>query len=215
MKKSLCILSAMLLILSFSSKAQVFTLGIKGGVNLAQLKLGNELTSSSIGSNFQQSLDTKTGYVAGIYARIGNKLFIQPEVLVSAKGGTLNILKGGSTANKETVDVEYTNIDVPLLVGYKFGILRLNAGPMASFNVQSGASLNDAIKGYTTNGVGDAFKNAAYGYQVGGGLDLGALSLDVRYEGSLSEVTAIDLSNKVNFSQKSNLWQLTLGLKIL
>jgi len=184
-----------------------FSLGIRGGINFSSLKTDN---TQSVGVNLQQSLDTKTGYVGGVYARIGSKFFIQPELIFSAKGGSVNFLKNGSST--QTVAIDYTNIDVPLLVGIKFGPLRLNAGPMASFTV-SNKGLDEAIKTYSSN-VGESFKKASYGYQVGGGLDLGSLSIDLRYEGSLSEVAALNSSN-INFSQKSNLWQLTLGLKIL
>jgi hypothetical protein len=83
---------------------------------------------------------------------------------------------------------------------------------MASFKLSSTAT-SEELKTYSSN-VGESFKNAAYGYQVGGGVDVGSFSVDLRYEGSLSEVTIVDLTNKVNFSQKGNLWQLTLGLKL-
>jgi hypothetical protein len=208
MKKQMFILLAILLIGKLDDSKAQFSLGIRGGVNLAQLK--TDFKTQSFGDNLQQSLDTKLGYVGGIYARIGTKFFIQPELIFSAKGGSINVLKSGSTT--QTFDIEYTNFDVPLLLGVKAGPIRINAGPMASFKVSS-KGLDDALKSYSSN-VGQSFKNAAYGYQVGGGVDIGSLSVDLRYEGSLSEVTVVDLTNKVNFSQKGNLWQLTLGLKL-
>jgi hypothetical protein len=202
-------LLALLFVLVFA-KANIsfaqFSLGIRGGVNFSQLKTDN---TQSIGANLQQSLDTKTGYVGGVYARIGSKLFLQPEVIFSAKGGSVNILKNGTS---QTVAIDYTNFDVPLLIGYKFGPIRLNAGPMASFTV-SNNGLDEALKSVSSN-LGESFKKASYGYQAGGGVDLGSLSLDLRYEGSLSEVSALSTSN-INFSQKGNLWQLTLGLRLL
>ena len=191
------------------SSAQ-FTIGIKGGVNFSTLK--TDFKTQSFGDNLQQSLDTKTGYVGGIYVRIGNKFFVQPEFIFSAKGGSLNILKGGTTNTSQTVAIEYTNFDIPLMVGFKVGPLRLNAGPMASFKI-SDKGLDEALKAYSNN-VNESFKNASYGYQAGGGLDIGALSVDLRYEGSLSEVTG-NTFNNINFTQKGNLWQLTLGLRLL
>lgn len=187
-----------------------FTIGLKGGVNLSQLK--TDFKTQSFGDNLQQSLDTKIGYVGGVYVRIGTKFFVQPEFIFSAKGGSVNILKGGSTSTSQTVAIEYTNVDVPLMIGFKFGPLRLNAGPMASFKV-SDKGLDEALKSYSSN-VSESFKNASYGYQAGGGLDVGSFSLDLRYEGSLSEVAGNTFRN-INFTQKGNLWQLTLGLKLL
>jgi hypothetical protein len=209
MKKLMFILFSILLIGKLNDSQAQFSLGIRGGVNLAQLK--TDFKTQSFGDNLQQSLDTKIGYVGGIYARIGTKFFIQPELIFSAKGGSINVLQSGSTT--QTFDIEYTNLDVPVLLGIKAGPIRINAGPMASFKISSDG-LNEALKSYSSN-VGESFKNAAYGYQVGGGVDIGSLSVDLRYEGSLSEVTVVDLTNKVNFSQKGNLWQLTLGLKLL
>jgi Outer membrane protein beta-barrel domain len=209
MKKQLFILFAILLIGKLNESQAQFTLGIKGGINLAQLK--TDFKSQSVSELWKQSLDTQLGYAGGVYARIGSKLFIQPELIFSAKGGSLNILPANGSVEK-TIAIDYTNLDIPLLIGYKFGPIRINGGPMASFKLSSEAT-NEELKTYSSN-VGESFKNAAYGYQVGGGIDIGSLSVDLRYEGSLSEVTVVDLTNKVNFSQKGNLWQLTLGLKL-
>ncbi len=230
MKKALFLFSIIMFSLSTlnAQKSDFFCMGIKGGVNLSQLKTGDFLAVRFDGSgkainyngqtlkdNLNQSLDTRTGYVGGIYARFGRKIFIQPEVIFSAKGGSLNILQGGANSTSQIVDVEYTSFDVPLMIGLKLGPLHLNGGPVASFNVSSNQKLNDALKNYTANGLDNAFKKAAYGYQVGGGLDIFRLSLDVRYEGSLSEVSLAPLKDSnLSFSQKSQLWQVTLGYRI-
>lgn len=210
MNKKLLILLFVLAFVKGNDSYAQFTIGIKGGVNLSQLK--TDFKTQSFGDNLQQSLDTKTGYVGGVYMRIGTKFFIQPEFLFSAKGGSVNILKGGSTTTSQTLSIEYTNFDIPVLLGFKVGPLRINAGPMASFKITD-KGLDEELKAYSSN-VGESFKNASYGYQAGAGVDLGALSLDLRYEGSLSEVTG-NTFNNINFTQKGNLWQLTLGLRIL
>jgi hypothetical protein len=207
MNKKLLILFFFFTLAKVNASHAQFSLGIRGGINFSQLK--TDFKSQSFSDNLQQSLDTKTGYVGGVYVRIGSKFFIQPELIFSAKGGSINILKNGT---QQSVAIDYTNIDVPLLVGLKVGPLRINAGPMASFTVSS-KGLDEAIKTYSSN-LGESFKKASYGYQAGGGVDLGSLSLDLRYEGSLSEVSSLSSSN-INFSQKGNLWQLTLGLRLL
>lgn len=210
MNKKLLFLLFVLAFAKGNASLAQFTIGIKGGVNVSQLK--TDFKSQSFGDNLQQSLDTKTGYVGGVYVRIGSKFFVQPEFIFSAKGGSVNILKGGTTSTSQTVAIEYTNFDIPVMIGFKVGPLRLNAGPMASFKI-SDKGLDEALKAYSSN-VEESFKNASYGYQAGGGVDIGALSLDVRYEGSLSEVTGNKFNN-INFTQKGNLWQLTLGLRLL
>ncbi|MFC0181548.1 Outer membrane protein beta-barrel domain-containing protein [Pseudarcicella hirudinis] len=228
MKKVILTLALMSFVFFKVNAQSFFSFGIKGGVNLAKLKTGNflavrldgngkpvEYNGTTLKDNIQESLDSRTGYVGGVYARFGRKFFIQPELLFSAKGGSLNILKGGQNAGSETIQIEYTNFDVPLLLGYRIGLLHLNAGPVASFNVSSNQKLSDALDNYTKDGVVNAFKKASYGYQVGGGLDIGSFTLDVRYEGTFSDVASADIqSSNASFSQKSNLWQLTLGIKL-
>jgi Outer membrane protein beta-barrel domain len=212
MKKKLFILLVTFCLTKLNVSQAQFTLGIRGGVNFSQLKTDSQ---QSVGVNIKQSLDTKTGYVGGVFARIGTKIFLQPELIFSAKGGSINVLPQNGTTT-QTVAIEYNNLDVPLLIGLKFGPLRLNAGPVASFKI-SDKGLNDELKKYSSN-VGESFKNASYGYQAGVGVDIGSFCLDLRYEGSLSDISSGDfkdnLMNKVTFSQKSNLWQVTLGLKL-
>ncbi len=210
MHKKIILLVALLIFVKTSSVFAQISFGIKGGVNFSQLK--TDFESQSVGANLKQSLDTKTGYVGGVYFRLGKTFFVQPELIFSAKGGSLNLLKSGSSTDYQTVKIDYTSLDVPLLIGYKFGPLRVNAGPVASFKVSN--SISDDLKNYSSN-IGDSFKNASYGYQAGAGIDLGSLSVDLRYEGSLSDISSVvDLSKSVNYSQKGNLWQMTLGYKI-
>lgn len=206
MNKKVIILVTLLFFVKSSSVFAQIAFGIKGGVNFSQLK--TDFESQSVGANLKQSLDTKTGYAAGLYLRVGTGFFIQPELMFSAKGGNLNL---GSGTSAETVNIDYTSIDVPVLLGIKFGPIRLNAGPLASFKVSN--SISDDLKNYSSN-IAESFKGASYGYQAGAGLDLGSLSLDLRYEGSLSDVSEVADAAKVSYTQKGNLWQMTLGYKI-
>ena len=83
--KKVSVILALLLCMSFLSNAQ-FELGIKGGVNLTSLKLDLGAVSSSI----QQSYNSKTTYVAGVYMRIGGAFYVQPEVLMAFSKGNVN-----------------------------------------------------------------------------------------------------------------------------
>lgn len=190
--------------------AQSFHFGIKGGVNFSQLKT----ESGNLTTIYNESLATKTGYAGGVYLRIGDKVFIQPELLFSAKGGKINALQTPGSPPAQTLDIDYSSIDVPVLLGFKVGPIRLNAGPVASFKVSQ--HIDEDLKSYSSN-VGESFKNAAYGYQAGVGVDLGAFSVDLRYEGSISEVSALSgivNSNNVTASQKGKLFQLTAGFRL-
>ncbi len=175
--------------------------GIKGGINLNKI----HTDAGSLGNNYRESLDTKTGFSAGVFARIGNGIYIQPELLFSQRKGSL--LVGGSDDFSLTVN----NLDLPVLVGFKFfNVLRINAGPMASIKLsESYKSLGTS----TTYKEDVKLKNATFGYQLGAGLSFGRLDIDVRKEGSLSSVSKHFDDPK--FSQRMDGWQLTLGLRVL
>jgi len=60
---------------------------------------------------------------------------------------------------------------------------------------------------------------ATGGYQLGAGLDLGNFSLDVRKEGSFTNLASFQVSGQQaegngSLKQKISSWQVTLGLKL-
>ncbi|GAB3941184.1 hypothetical protein GCM10028805_04020 [Spirosoma harenae] len=204
--------------------AQGFQIGIKGGINLSRLSFGNFVSTgtNSNGSpnvnvdgqtfrdNLSASLNTRTGTSFGIYTRFGRNLFIQPELLYSTRAGSFDVIRNGQT---ETVTVKTTSFDVPVLLGIKGGPIRIVAGPVASFRISDNQTLGQAVQQYTNGSLNDAWSQAYYGYQVGGGLDIGSLGLDVRYQGNITEVAQIQ-GNSGQFNQGMRTWQITLAYKI-
>lgn len=190
-----------------------FRLGIKGGVNMASLKTEG-LTYNGIGNYVVENLNAKTGYVAGAYMRLGRKIFVEPELLVSYKNGSINVLKSLSTQSLQ-LDIKYVSLDVPILVGYRLGPLHVMAGPVASYSLNADNSIAEAI-GTNLGSLQSATTKAYFSYAAGAGIDLLGLTLDVRYEGNFTDLSkTIPLPQGVNFSQKASLWQATLGMKIL
>lgn len=187
--------------------------GIRGGANFSKLQTSEFKISkpgASVQDFFQNNSANRTGYILGTYARIGRKFFIQPEVLLSSKGGTFEIFKNGSTT-PVNVDVKFSQIDIPVLVGFKLGPLRVNAGPMASLNVSQGSKLGDVLKEYTTQNINKTIEQATFGYQAGIGLDIRSFNIDLRYESGLSNISQLNLQNNAQFNTKVSLWQLSLG----
>lgn len=190
-----------------------FRLGIKGGVNMASLKTEG-LTYNGLGNYVVENLNAKTGYVAGAYMRLGRKIFIEPEFLISYKSGAINLPKTVSTGSIQ-LDINYSSIDVPIMLGYRLGPLHVMAGPVASYSITSSGSIAEAIRQKFPT-VQDAVSQAYFSYTAGVGIDLLGLTLDVRYEGNITDLSkTIPLPQGVNFSQKASLWQATLGMKIL
>ncbi|MHA8091514.1 porin family protein [Aquirufa regiilacus] len=190
-----------------------FRLGIKGGVNMAELKTEG-LTYKGVGYVLDENLKGKTGYVAGIYMRLGRKIFVQPEFLVSYKSGSINLPKSISTGIPQ-FDINYSSIDLPIMLGYRLGPVHVMAGPVASYSINSSTTIAEAL-GLNLGSFQSATSKAYFSYTAGAGIDLLGLTLDVRYEGNITDLSkTIPLPQGVNFSQKASLWQATLGMKIL
>ena len=198
--KKLFLIVGLLVTTSAAVFAQLpsFTGGIKGGVNYSELKGEEDLTDAS----------SILGYQFGVWTRLGGAgLYLQPELYLGSKGGENPIVINGGTETEVNGKVKFTTLDVPVLLGTKFGPNKLNfrlmAGPVISFIVDESTTTDeayDSIKDY---------KNQALGLQAGAGVDLGNLTVDLRYEAGLSNISQSD-----KYDQKQNLFHLSLGLKL-
>ncbi|MFD1141249.1 porin family protein [Larkinella insperata] len=207
------------------AQGKFLTVGLKVGANFSQLKTLEMQTprltaggipvmsGGQIVYDFFRNNDSRTtGIVGGAFFRFGRKLFLQPEVLVSSKGGKFDLIQTGLAT--QSVNVKFTTFDVPVLVGFKLGPLRLNAGPLMSLTISENKGLKDSFNQYTSQPIEETFKQAVFGYQAGAGLNLGGFELDLRYEGNLSDLSQIGIktpSSDARFSTKASLWQLTAG----
>lgn len=184
-----------------TAKAQTFNLGVKAGVNLA--KLNSDFASE----------ENRLGYQIGAWARIGGASFyVQPEAYIGSKGNKFISFQqdNGNEVSAEG-KVKFTTLDVPVLLGTKFGAKNLNfrlmAGPVISFVLDENSTFSSAYQQATDF---NDYKNQALGLQAGAGVDVGSISVDLRYEAGLSNI-----SKSEKYTQKPNLFQLSLGFKIL
>ena len=185
---------AILIAVSISAKAQ-FSLGIKGGVNFSQINTDNLHES------------TLVGYQAGLFARIGGGLYLQPELYLGSSGGKFNSSNDGADYSSQ---VRFTTLNAPLLIGKSFGSKDLNfrimAGPVYSYNLSTNENFSQNFNA-AYNDFGK-YNNSTLGYQAGAGVDIGAATVDLRYEGGLTKLNE-------NYGQRQNLWALSVGFKIL
>lgn len=203
--KKIIMFTCLLGITGLTAMAQVpkFTIGIKGGVNYSNLKTKDDLTD-------QNSI---MGYQAGVFSRIGAAgMYFQPELYLGSKGNEFIRIQNTSGSSVEAKGkVKFTTLDLPLLLGTKIGPNKLNlrfmAGPVISFIIDENTTFDSAYKGVTDFGN---YKKQAFGFQAGGGVDLGNLTFDVRYEAGLSNI-----SQSEKYSQQQNLFHLSLGFKLL
>ena len=188
-------LVAFLLCTTFFAFGQIlpsFQFGIKGGLNLSKFSTENTFSS-----------ENSAGYYAGIWTRIGAAgVHLQPELYLSGKNTTL---KSGGLENQ----VKFTSLDLPVLVGTKIGAagvgVRLNTGPVVSFILNEDQSFGDAA----SNVFSGSFKDQAFAWQFGTGVDVGKLSVDLRYEMGLSKLNSAGYPDT-----KLNMFTLGLGLKL-
>jgi hypothetical protein len=183
-----------LLLFGLLASAQIlpsFQFGIKGGVNLSKFSTNNTFNS-----------DNQAGYLGGIWARIGALgINFQPEAYYTSKIATVTNGNYSST-------VKLNSIDVPALVGFKFGTFgiggRLYTGPVASFILSQDQTFKSAVADIAHL----SFKDQNYAWQFGAGVDISSLSVDLRYEKGLSNL------NNSGYDQKLNLFNLSLGYRL-
>ncbi|WP_414618087.1 porin family protein [Dyadobacter sp. 32] len=222
MKKLMITLCVMTL--SYTASAQYnpgFRFGLKAGANLSNINGSNDLSlnSGNTAFNFQDNSNRSLGFAGGVFFRFGRALYIQPEILLSQKGGQFNMYKDGVKNEDGKVDLRFSNLDVPVLFGFRIArFFRVNAGPMASMKLSPNGKIKDSFEDVTDENGSVTFQNRlSFGYQAGVGLDFGRLSLDVRYEGNLNEIVKVNYNNATTaaqFGKKGNLFQATLGLAI-
>jgi hypothetical protein len=200
--KKLFIISS-LLIGAFATQAQTLDFGIKAGLNFSEL-------SNNIPTQYNAT-NTATGFVGGAYGRVGILgFFAQPELLYSQRKGAYT-----STVDGSAVINTLSYLDVPVLVGYKLLFARFNAGPNFQFLMNAQQSGTDAAK--DPNFTKSNFNSSVVGYQAGVGVDLLKLSVDLRYDGnfgSLGNEITTATGQKIDYSTRASMWQLTVGFKL-
>jgi len=168
--------------------------GIKAGANLSSFSTQNTLSS-----------ENRAGYLAGFWARIGGGgIHFQPELYYTSKNVEFKDQNGVPNTAK------FKSIDLPLLVGTKFGMFgiggRLNTGPLISFVTGQDQSASEAFN----NATRLRYKDQNYAWQFGVGLDVEKVSFDLRYELGLNK---IDNGNG-NSQVRANLFNLTMAYRL-
>jgi hypothetical protein len=173
----------------YVSNAQIipFQFGVKGGINV---------TSISKSGTF--NADNQAGYLGGVWARFGALGFnFQPELYLTGKNVELDGIKR-----------KFTSLDMPLLVGGKIGAFgfggRFYTGPVVSFAINKDQNFGTAA----SNATSLDYKNQNFAWQIGTGVDIRDLSVDLRYEAGLSK------QNYGTGSTKINLFNLSLAYKL-
>lgn len=162
-----------------------FTVGIKAGANFANLHSGFKELSKEKG---------KMGFNVGVFARVGNALYFQPEL-------NYTTFKSEYTYNTTSFRPNFKQLNVPLMVGYKIinkgdFNLRVSAGPDFSYTLNKpNAPTSFDYKKFNLGGVLNA------------GVDIGNITIDARYTRGFTKI------NK-GLDEKTGIYNLSVGFKI-
>ena len=155
---------------SFAQMNDGFRFGLVAGIN---------------GSNFYDDAHasdkkSRIGYNVGLFGQFplgkSRRFSIRPELLLAAKGATYDYLGGGRP------EIKLSYIELPVsLQWHLIGIVNVHAGMYAALLANSEGKFKDANGNpITVNFDKSNYSNIDYGYQLGGGLDLGSLGLHFR-----------------------------------
>jgi len=200
------IYSAVMLFFSVSVFSQI-DFGVKAGYN-SSVGL-NELSSVTSGNYNVDSIraDVKNNFQLGVFGRLNfGKIYFQPELLytMGKKEYTVTLQDTQNQSASYDKVVNISNIEVPLLVGYKVIDLikmvnvRVFAGPKLTFN--AGSSLKfENLDNITIDKLEKDVKNAQLGLEAGLGVDVLKFTLDARfnvikdmYQTKIQDVTVDD-----------------------
>ena len=201
-----------------AANAQFLRFGFKAGVSSTNVKfddIKNIESSDGLKEYAIKQGDSKMGFHAGLYGRIQLLgLFVQPELLFTHSQGEV-VLADVTASQMYTETQKFNKIDIPVIVGWKFGPARLGIGPVASFMLSESDGLKDKLSSISTEATENNFRKATFGYQIGVGLDiLKKITLDVRYEGNLSKLgNGITLGGKdYKFDQRNPQFIFSAGI---
>ena len=165
-----------------STWAQV-RLGLRGGASISARDVRVE-TFSYAARDYRLSVDdVRVGVHAGAFlqARLG-KVVLQPELLFHATSTDYRLEELLTTETLSSIRRErISTVELPFLIGYRWGALRLQAGPVGRTSVAQSSELS-GIADYAYDA-----RDVEFGYQAGLGLDIWRFLLDVKYDGAFAE----------------------------
>ena len=192
-------LTAALLVCAGNAHAQGISVGVRAGVNVANLSFSSE-TEVTDSKNL-------TGFVAGVFVTVpvNGIVAFQPELLFSMQGTKLT--DGGDSAK---IKLDY--IQTPLLLHLKPGAkspIAVLVGPTLGFKNSAKIEVPGAPVG-SSDGFEDQIEGFDVGLVAGAALELGPFVVDGRYTWGLMNI-AKDSSDPG--TAKNRVFSATVGLR--
>ncbi|WMI69761.1 outer membrane beta-barrel protein [Mangrovimonas sp. YM274] len=165
----------------YSTKAQEFAIGAKGGLNYYSIGDINSRANSIANLNEDELFypNKKLGYQFGGYFTVEyGKFFLRPEIVYLSS-------KNSYDFPDEKAYWETSRIEVPVLVGFEiFDPLSLYLGP--GFNFYNDTSL-DGVQVTSYSDGGPDLDKTTVNFNIGVMVRFGRFGVDLRYEQGLKE----------------------------
>lgn len=208
MKKLLVILLTVFIALPAFSQ-----LGLKLGLSTTSISMADakSITTGSTTYIVDKIKGANYGIHGGLFFRLNiSKIYIQPEILFATRSNEYTLSKVNSVVDSISVKQNFNKLSIPVMLGFKLGPLRINAGPAASLAIGSPAEL---VKDPDLKAI---YSKMTFGYQAGVGFDLfKKITFDLRYEGSLKKYQN-QIENKAgttfNLDDRPNAFLVSVGL---
>jgi len=153
-------------------------IGFKGGLNYN----ANGHYFESISEN-SKTPDRNVGYHVGIFGKIGDNLFLRPELVYTS-----------TKSDYDSDTFEMQKLDAPILVGAKiFGPISVFAGPSFQYILDTEF---DGIK------ISDVKNDFTVGLNFGIGLNFNKLGIDLRYERGFSDNEATFINSNITTNDR-------------
>jgi hypothetical protein len=126
--------------------------------------------------------DADYGFQFGALLRIplSDRFDIQTELTFNSAKTDFRIDDPDNSVASGIFRERYNDINIPLLASWKLAFLRFQVGPVGHVYVSSISDLMD------DQGIERTFDSFNLGYTIGGSIDIGKITLDVRYDGNFS-----------------------------
>ena len=189
MIKKILLTNFLLFCVIFSSVAQKFELGLKGGGNFATQKL-----------NTIQGIESVTGFHLGgfVYFKLPILFGIQAEAYYSQQGSQFSVNQIIKTNN-----LDYINI--PVLIRNDFGPFNFHFGPQFGILTKASNNFGTSIK--------SQYKNRDFSLVAGIGLRLPArLGLTLRYVKGLKNISD---PNVINEETRNTMFQFSIKFSLI
>lgn len=172
----------LLLLFACTLSAQI-EFGLKAGLATESLQEERfDLSQSGRETLAEAISEAEYGFQFGAMLRIplSDRFDIQTEVTLNSAKTNFRLDDPDSEV-MQVFEERYNDINVPVMASWKIAFLRLNAGPVGHFFVSSASDLRDA------DGRERTWDTFNLGYTLGGAIDIGPITVDVRYDGNFAK----------------------------